>query len=73
MKGDFYQPGALSVFVDNRNKSTNDWIHDLYHSPFKEELIRIHGIESYEILNRYRGCKDAKGGEEAARRWREMI
>ncbi len=73
MRADFYRSGALSEYIEGRNNSTNEWIHDLYHSPFKEELIRIHGIESYNKLNRYRGCKDAKGGEEAARIWREMI
>ena len=73
MNSHFYKPGALSTFVDNRNKNCDEWIHDLYHSPFRDELELMHGKESYEILNKYRGCKDAKGGEEAARRWREMI
>lgn len=73
MNSHFYKPGSLSCYVDNKNKNTDEWRHDIYHSPFKEDLERIYGKESYEELAKYEGCKRAKGGEEAAKRWREGI
>lgn len=73
MNSHFYTGGSFSTLVDSRNKTTREWLHDIYHSPFKEELINIHGLEAYEEYKNYRGCKDAKGGIEAAKRWREML